>query len=111
MVTVVEDPEVRYKALEVGASDLLLRSIDQYECRARCRNLLTLRRQQKIITQRAHWLEQQVSTATVQIRNGTGDAIAACQGWRGPRRDHRVSSIAHGEVRAAHRRTDVSALR
>jgi two-component system response regulator RpfG len=48
MVTVGRS-EVRDKALEAGASDLLSRLTDQYECRARCRNLLTLRRQQKII--------------------------------------------------------------
>ncbi|MGH8501235.1 MAG: HD domain-containing phosphohydrolase [Gammaproteobacteria bacterium] len=69
VVTVVEDPEVRYEALDAGATDFLVRPIDQYECRARCRNLLTLRRQQKIITHRAHWLEEQVSLATRQIRN------------------------------------------
>ncbi len=69
VVTVVEDPQVRYQALDAGATDFLVRPIDQYECRARCRNLLTLRKQQKIITHRAHWLEEQVSTATRQIRN------------------------------------------
>ncbi len=68
MVTVVEDPDVRYKALDAGATDFLVRPIDQYECEARCRNLLTLRRQQKIIKNRAQWLEQQVSLATRQIR-------------------------------------------
>jgi len=69
VVTVVDDPEVRYQALDAGATDFLVRPIDQYECRARCRNLLTLRRQQKIITHRAQWLEEQVSLATRQIRN------------------------------------------
>jgi two-component system response regulator RpfG len=68
MVTVVEDPDVRYKALDAGATDFLVRPVDQYECEARCRNLLTLRRQQKIIKNRAQWLEQQVSLATRQIR-------------------------------------------
>lgn len=69
MVTVVHDPEVRYKALDAGATDFLVRPIDQYECRARCKNLLTFRNQQKIIKNRACWLEEQVSVATLQIRN------------------------------------------
>lgn len=69
MVTVVDDPEVRYKALDAGATDFLVRPIDQYECRARCKNLLILRKQQKIIKNRASWLEEQVSAATLQIRN------------------------------------------
>ena len=68
IVTVIEDPEVRYKALDAGATDFLVRPIDQHECRARCRNLLTMREQQKIIKSRAHWLEEQVAVATRQIR-------------------------------------------
>ncbi len=68
MVTIVEDRRIRYEALEAGATDFLTRPIDHYECRARCRNLLTLRKQQKIIKDRARWLEQQVAVATSQIR-------------------------------------------
>ena len=49
MVTVVDDRRIRYRALEAGATDFLSRPIDQYECRARCRNLLTLHRQRIII--------------------------------------------------------------
>lgn len=67
VVTVVEDRRVRYEALDAGATDFLNRPIDQYECRARCRNLLTLRRQQRIIANRAKWLEEQVSIATGKI--------------------------------------------
>ena len=69
MVTVVEDPEIRYRALDAGATDFLVKPIDQHECRARCKNLLTLRRQQIIIKKRASWLETQVSAATRKIRN------------------------------------------
>ncbi len=68
MVTIVEDRRIRYEALEAGATDFLTRPIDHYECRARCRNLLTLRKQQRIIKDRAKWLEQQVAVATSQIR-------------------------------------------
>ncbi|WP_230973818.1 HD-GYP domain-containing protein, partial [Thermithiobacillus tepidarius] len=68
VITVVEDPQIRYQALDAGASDFLTRPIDQYECRARCRNLLTLRRQQQLIKHRAHWLEDQVALATREIR-------------------------------------------
>ncbi|MEA1890367.1 MAG: response regulator [Pseudomonadota bacterium] len=68
VVTVVEDRSVRYQALDAGATDFLTRPIDQYECRARCRNLLTLRRQQKIICDRAKWLEVQVAKGTREIK-------------------------------------------
>jgi len=67
MVTVMDDRNVRYQALDAGATDFLNRPIDQHECQARCRNLLTLHRQQKIISGRAKWLEEQVELATRQI--------------------------------------------
>ena len=68
VITVVEDRIVRYKALEAGATDFLNKPFDHYECRARCRNLLLLRRQQRIIKDRAKWLEQQVALATKALR-------------------------------------------
>jgi two-component system, response regulator RpfG len=68
VVTVVEDIRIRYAALDAGATDFLARPIDQYECRARCRNLLTLRRQQQIIRNRARWLEDQVALATREVQ-------------------------------------------
>ena len=67
VVTVVEDKRIRYQALDAGATDFLNRPIDQHECRTRCRNLLTLRRQQQIISSRARWLEEQVTVATNKI--------------------------------------------
>jgi two-component system response regulator RpfG len=67
VVTIVEDRQVRYKVLEAGATDFLNRPIDQYECRARIRNLLKLREQQRIIQNRARWLEDQVALSTAQI--------------------------------------------
>jgi two-component system, response regulator RpfG len=68
VVTVIEDLDVRYRALEAGATDFLTKPVDQHECRARCRNLLTLRRQQIVIKDRAKLLEQQVSEAVREVR-------------------------------------------
>lgn len=68
VVTVVENREVRYRALEAGATDFLTRPVDHHECQARCRNLLTMRAQQQIIKNRASWLERQVEMATRQVR-------------------------------------------
>lgn len=68
IVTVVEDRQVRYQALENGATDFLTRPIDPQECRARCLNLLALRRSQKMVSDRAHWLEDQVMLATREVR-------------------------------------------
>ena len=68
MVTVVEDRQIRYQALENGATDFLTRPIDPQECRARCINLLALRRSQKTLSDRAQWLEDQVQLATSEVR-------------------------------------------
>jgi len=68
VVTCIEDREIRYQALEAGATDFLTKPVDHVECRARCRNLLTLRRQQQIIKDRNHWLERRVSEATAAVR-------------------------------------------
>lgn len=68
IVTVVEDRQIRYQALENGATDFLTRPIDPQECRARCINLLALRRNQKIVSNHSQWLENQVLQATQEIR-------------------------------------------
>jgi len=68
VVTCIEDREIRYQALEAGATDFLTKPVDHVECRARCRNLLTLRRQQQIIKDRNRWLERRISEATAAIR-------------------------------------------
>jgi two-component system response regulator RpfG len=67
VVTVSEEKAVRYRALDAGATDFLTRPIDPKECRTRCRNLLTLRRQQLIISDRAAWLAEEVSFATSKL--------------------------------------------
>ncbi len=68
MVTSMEDRNIRYEALEVGATDFLMKPVDHIECRARCRNLLTQHQQYKIIADRSHWLERRVAEATSEIR-------------------------------------------
>lgn len=67
IITVVEDRKIRQQALESGATDFLTRPIDPHECRARCRNLLALRRSQKSLGNRAERLEAEVAQATRDI--------------------------------------------
>lgn len=68
IITVVDDKAVMYEALEAGATDFLNKPVDHYECKVRCRNLLTMRRQQQIIRNRASSLESQIATAVAEIR-------------------------------------------
>lgn len=64
VVTVYEDQDFRYKALEAGATDFLLSPFDHYEFKARASNLLMLRKQQQIIKRRATVLEQKLRTTS-----------------------------------------------
>ncbi len=67
VITCMNEKAVRYRALEAGATDFLIKPFDHYECKARCRNLLKLRRQQAIIRDRAQWLEQEINQKTADI--------------------------------------------
>ena len=69
VVTALEEQSIKYQALESGATDFISKPIDPYECKVRCRNMLHLRQQQKIILNRAQFLEQRIADATQQIRD------------------------------------------
>lgn len=86
VVTIVEDREVRYTALEAGATDFLARPFDHYECQARCKNLLQLYKHQKSTRNRALMLEQQVNRATEDIKTRELDALI-CLARAGEYRD------------------------
>jgi two-component system response regulator RpfG len=86
VVTIIEDRDVKYTALEAGATDFLARPFDHYECQARCRNLLHLYKHQKATRNRAFALEQQVDRATQDIRNREADALI-CLARAGEYRD------------------------
>jgi diguanylate cyclase (GGDEF)-like protein/PAS domain S-box-containing protein len=66
VVTVYEDRSYCYQALEAGATDFLLSPVDHVEFRARARNLLTLRKQQKLLEQRAHDLRRELVSSSEQ---------------------------------------------
>ncbi len=60
VITSYEDRDLRYQALEAGATDFLLSPVDHHEFRVRSRNLLTLRRQQLQLKEHALALEQKI---------------------------------------------------
>jgi len=66
VVTVYEDREFCYRALEAGATDFLLSPVDHLEFRARAHNLLTLRRQQLLLAERAATLERALHTTRAE---------------------------------------------
>ena len=75
MITAAEEAEVRYQALEMGATDFLRKPIDPIECRVRCRNLLKIREQQHLVVDRAQVLETKILEATRDIQKREQDAL------------------------------------
>jgi CheY-like chemotaxis protein len=67
MVTANNLVEVRYKALQAGATDFLTKPVDKNEFIARIRNMAALRRSQKLLADRAALLASEVAAATKMI--------------------------------------------
>ncbi|RMD87310.1 MAG: response regulator [Alphaproteobacteria bacterium] len=65
VVTVYEDRSFRYEALLAGATDFLMSPVDHFEFRARARNLLTLRRQQLLLKERAEGLREELKSQSL----------------------------------------------
>jgi two-component system response regulator RpfG len=67
VITVVDDRRVRYEALEAGATDFLMKPLDEHETRARCANLLELRRHKIVLSDQARVLQYQVDKSVAEI--------------------------------------------
>jgi two-component system response regulator RpfG len=76
IITIMDDKAVMYRALDAGATDFLTKPIDHYECKARCRNLLTMQRQQIIIRERAASLERLVVDANFSIKERERETLS-----------------------------------
>lgn len=67
MVTASNQLDVRYSALQLGASDFLTKPIDKTEFVARFGVMCKLRRGQRQLADRAAWLAEEVSKATREL--------------------------------------------
>lgn len=67
MVTADHEKEVRYKALESGATDFLTKPVDRTEFQSRVKNMLALRRSHVALAGRAETLTGEVRKATAEI--------------------------------------------
>ncbi|MBL8483054.1 MAG: response regulator [Rhodocyclaceae bacterium] len=67
MVTAAHEKEVRYRALESGATDFLTKPVDRMEFLSRARNMLALRRSHLALANRAETLSAEVRKATEVI--------------------------------------------
>ena len=67
MVTANDLKEIRYSALEAGATDFLTKPVDKNEFIARITNMAALRRGQRLLADRAALLAEEVKAATEMI--------------------------------------------
>jgi two-component system response regulator RpfG len=76
VITVVDDRRVRYEALEAGATDFLIKPLDEHETRARCANLLDLRRHKIVLSDQARMLQYQVDKSVAEIHERELETLA-----------------------------------
>jgi two-component system, response regulator RpfG len=76
VITVVDDRRVRYEALEAGATDFLIKPLDEHETRARCANLLELRRHKIVLSDQARVLQYQVDKSVSEIHERELETLA-----------------------------------
>jgi two-component system response regulator RpfG len=76
VITVVDDRQVRYNALESGATDFLIKPLDEHETRARCANLLELRRHKIVLSDQARVLQYQVDKSVAEIHERELETLA-----------------------------------
>jgi putative two-component system response regulator len=67
MITADDAREIRYRALDSGVNDFLCKPFDSIEFLARVRNMLSLRRKQKELAERAFKLDMEVRRATANL--------------------------------------------
>ncbi len=98
MITADHEKETRYAALEAGANDFLTKPIDNSEFRARLRNMLSLRRSQKALADRAAWLAEKVAEATSEILDREREMItrlSRAAEFRDPETGAHIMRMAH----------------
>jgi putative two-component system response regulator len=67
MITANDDKDVRYEALQVGATDFLTKPVDRIEFSARVLNMLALGTSRKSLADKAAWLAAEVKSATAAV--------------------------------------------
>ncbi|HNA29312.1 MAG TPA: response regulator [Thiobacillaceae bacterium] len=98
MITADHEKETRYAALETGANDFLTKPIDNSEFRARLRNMLSLRRSQKALADRAAWLAEKVAEATTEILDREREMVtrlSMAAEFRDPETGAHIQRMAH----------------
>jgi response regulator RpfG family c-di-GMP phosphodiesterase len=98
MVTAAHEKEVRYMALESGATDFLAKPIDKNEFIPRARNMLRLRQHSLMLANRANELAEAVRRATFDIHERERETVtrlAKAAEFRDPETGSHILRMAH----------------
>ena len=98
MITANDDKEIRYQALQRGATDFLTKPVDTAEFRARARNMLSLRESQKRMANRNAELADEVRKATAEIRQREQELLfrmSRAAEFRDPETGAHIQRMAH----------------
>jgi putative two-component system response regulator len=98
MVTADHEKEVRYRALESGATDFLTKPVDRIEFTSRVKNMLAIRRSHLMLRDRAKLLADEVRDATSEIRARERETIfrlARAAEFRDPETGAHILRMSH----------------
>ena len=98
MITANDDKDVRYEALQSGATDFLTKPVDRIEFSARVRNMLALGASRKKLADKAVWLADEVEKATAAIHSREQELlfrISRAAEFRDPETGAHIQRMAH----------------
>lgn len=98
MVTADTNMDVRYQALESGSNDFLTKPINKSEFQPRVKNMLALRHGQKMLTDRAALLQEEVRKATASLHKQERETIfrlSKLAEYRDPETGAHILRMAH----------------
>jgi putative two-component system response regulator len=98
MITANDQKQVRYRALEVGATDFLTKPVDKVEFLARANNMLVLSDVRKKLFDRAAWLAEEVHKATAEILQRERETVirlSKAAEYRDPETGAHILRMAH----------------
>ncbi len=98
MITANDDKDIRYEALQIGATDFLTKPVDRIEFSARVRNMLALRASQRRMANRNEELAEEVRKATEEIRQREQELLfrmSRAAEFRDPETGAHIQRMAH----------------
>ena len=98
MITANDQKQIRYRALDAGATDFLTKPVDKIEFMARANNMLQLGTSRKALADRADWLAAEVRKATfeiVQRERETVVRLSKAAEYRDPETGAHILRMAH----------------